>query len=273
MLRSLAHSLLDPSPLRTVTKAFIRSFNVGSYAERVRIGAVERPGYAYCTYYAADLAKRLGKKRISVLELGVAGGNGLLQLERRALATEEALSIKVDVFGFDTGEGLPPPTDCRDLPYIWQPGFFKMEPNALRKRLSKAELVLGDVGHTLRDFLQAQDQASVGAVMIDVDYYSSTTSALTAIRDCADKMLPRSFLYFDDVVGDVHSLYNEFTGELGAINDFNAKNGDMKIAAAAHLAHMAALEPWMSQVYVLHAFRHPLYNRFVGHELPQLPLK
>jgi len=273
VLRNLVNSVLSPSPLRSCAKAIIRSLRLGSLEERARIGALVRPGYGYCTYFAADLAKRLGRKRITVVELGVAGGRGLLQLEQHAIEVEKALSIKIDVVGFDTGEGLPRPVDYRDLPYIWQPGFFKIEADVLRKRLSRAELVFGDIAQTLPTFLSAQDDCSVGAIMVDVDYYSSTMATFTAIERNVEKLLPRSFFYFDDVVGDHQHLYSEFTGELGAINDFNKTHEDLKFSAPPHLFHKAAFEPWASQIYVLHAFEHPLYGEFAGHTQPQLPLR
>jgi hypothetical protein len=51
----------------------------------------------------AHLAKALGIKRVSVIEFGVAGGNGLVALDRIAEKVEQALGIDIDVYGFDTG--------------------------------------------------------------------------------------------------------------------------------------------------------------------------
>jgi hypothetical protein len=58
-----------------------RRFPLGQLKTRVRYGIFDRPHYAYGVYSAADLAKRLGLSAISVIEMGVAGGKGLLALE------------------------------------------------------------------------------------------------------------------------------------------------------------------------------------------------
>ncbi|MHC4129678.1 MAG: hypothetical protein ACYSUA_16250, partial [Planctomycetota bacterium] len=41
--------------------------------------------------------------RISALEFGVAGGNGLLALERAAMRLAEIFGVEIDVYGFDSG--------------------------------------------------------------------------------------------------------------------------------------------------------------------------
>jgi hypothetical protein len=81
------------------------------------------------------LAKRLGHSKISVIEFGVAGGNGLVNLEMHVSEIEKLLNVEIDIFGFDTGGGLPPPKDYRDLPYYWKPGYFAMDEEKLRKKL------------------------------------------------------------------------------------------------------------------------------------------
>jgi hypothetical protein len=59
-------------------------FPHGQLSIRVRYGIFDRPHYAYGVYSAAVLAKQLGLDAISAVELGVAGGRGLLALERIA---------------------------------------------------------------------------------------------------------------------------------------------------------------------------------------------
>lgn len=98
-------TILDPYPLRTITKKIIQKFEIGSYKQRLKIEALERSHYAHCIYNAAVLAKKLGYRRMSVLEYGVAAGNGLLNIEYHAQETSKLLSIDIDIYGFDTGEG------------------------------------------------------------------------------------------------------------------------------------------------------------------------
>ena len=93
--------------------------------------------------------KSLGIKRISTMEFGVAGGNGLLSLEHVALGVERHLGVEIEVYGFDTGVGLPKLNDYRDLPNLYRKGAFAMDFDGLRKRLKKAQLILGLVENTL----------------------------------------------------------------------------------------------------------------------------
>ena len=97
-------------------------------------------------------ARALGYSAISVIELGVAGGNGLVTLEETAAAVEECTHVQVQTFGFDAGSGMPAPADYRDLPYVWQPGFFHMDEAALRARLTRSQPFIGDVRETIPEF-------------------------------------------------------------------------------------------------------------------------
>ena len=120
MHKLFSRIMLHPYPFRGLAMNFIRRLHIGSYEDRVMIGAVDRPYYAYCLYQGAVLAKKLGYPRISVLEFGVANGAGLLNLEYHAQRTSKAVGIDISIYGFDTAEGLPDPVDYRDLPYHWK---------------------------------------------------------------------------------------------------------------------------------------------------------
>ena len=61
------------------------------------------------------LMATLGYDRISVIEFGVAGGNGLVALESCARQAAELSGVAIDTYGFDTGTGLPKPTDVQLL--------------------------------------------------------------------------------------------------------------------------------------------------------------
>ena len=52
-----------------------------------------------------------------------------------------ALNLRIDVFGFDSGIGMPEANDCRDLPHIWAKGFYKIDVDRLAARLEIARLV------------------------------------------------------------------------------------------------------------------------------------
>jgi hypothetical protein len=258
--------------LRSVALKVIRRLNVGDYEYRLRHGLVSRPPYGYCVFHGAALAKRLGYPRVSVLEFGVAGGRGLIDLEYHAREVSRELGIEIDVYGFDTGHGLPAPLDYRDLPYHWKEGFFDSDLAKLRSKLNGAKLIIGDIRETSSSFFSDNDPAPVAAVMHDFDFYSSTAAAL-AMFDAPEKyFLPRVFCFFDDVIGSETELYNDFTGERLAINEFNQRHETKKVAAPYHFLTRTVRETWHSQIFIYHDFSHSRYNDFVGSGNQQLPL-
>ena len=66
----------------------------------------------------------------------------------------------------------------------------------------------------------------IAAIMNDLDYYSSTKNSFKLLNYNIEFFLPRVYCYFDDTVGSELEMYNEFTGQLAAIQDFNLSNKD-----------------------------------------------
>lgn len=262
--------LLQPAPLRSAIIRLIRWARLGGYKFRLKIGAVERPHYGYIVYHAARLAVKLHHDRISVLEFGVAGGRGLLTLEYHARQIEALLPIKIDIYGFDTGEGLPKPVDYRDLPYHWQEGFFRMDVQALQSKLGRAKLVLGNISKTAEQFFRDYDPAPIGAIIHDFDFYSSTAVALKMFDENEKYFLPRIYCYFDDTIGNETPLYNDYTGQRLAINEFNQTHESKKLAIPYHLLGSKKVESWYHQIFIYHDFRHRQYNDFISEENQQL---
>jgi hypothetical protein len=272
MISFLKGLINDPYPLRSIALRFIRKFNMGSYPYRLQNGIVERPHYGYCLFNGALFAKKLGLDRISVLEFGVAGGRGLLNLEYHAREISRELKIEIDIYGFDTGRGLPAPLDYRDLPYHWKEGFFDMNVEELQARLTKAKLVLGEIDKTARDFFARYKPAPIAAIMHDFDFYSSTAAALKMFEAPEEYFLPRVFCYFDDIIGSETELYNDYTGERLAINEFNRVHDTKKLAVAYHFLAHQIRQTWHNQIFIYHDFGHSRYNDFISGERQQLPL-
>jgi hypothetical protein len=272
MMRDRLLTRLTQIPgMRTLWK----SLPVGSLAIRVRYGIFDRPHYAYGVYSAADLAKRLGLDAIQVIEFGVAGGRGLIALEKIAAAVEMNLEIEVKVTGFDSGDGMPAPADYRDLPHVWDKGFYAMDVQKLAGRLRPTtELVLGDVKRTLSSW---KPKARIGFVAFDLDYYSSTRNAFELFDRDSETFLPRVYCYFDDIIWPEHALHNEWVGELCAIREFNEEHTTKKLCLIHMLSYIRAHQsPWNQQMYVLHDFTHPLYIKNItasGPRYNQLPLQ
>jgi hypothetical protein len=207
------------------------------------------------------LGKVLGMDRVSVLEFGVAGGGGLLALEHIAGNVEKMLKIGVDVYGFDTGTGLPKPQDYRDCPNIWLgEGQFPMDQKELQKRLQKASLKLGAIAETVPEFINSS-AAPVAFVSVDVDLYSSTRDALKLFEAEHSRLLSRVLCYFDDIFG---LTYSDLNGERLANSEFNSSHAMRKLSPLYGLKHFVPSKyftsAWPELFYFLHIHDHPLYS-------------
>jgi hypothetical protein len=222
--------------------------------------------YAYGVLVATQLAARLGVPAITVAELGVAGGNGLLEIERLAAIIGKDHRVAVHTVGFDLGTGMPAPVDYRDVPYAWHDGFFRMDEVALRARLGEARLLIGDVAATGRFYLE-ESPPPLGFVSFDLDYYSATAAALSALfeSDDHDRYLPRVVCYFDDTIGPHSEMHSEHTGELLAIREYNDRHTSRKLARINGLRYkLLPIEgAWVEGIFVLHLFDHPRYGEYV----------
>jgi hypothetical protein len=144
-----------------------------------------------------------------------------------------------------------------------------MNEKKLRAKLKKANLIIGDIEKTSRDFFLKYNPAPIGAVIHDFDFYSSTKVALSMLKEDENFFLPRVYCYFDDVIGTETELYNDFTGERLAINEFNNENENIKISESYHFAGRAN-EIWHYQIWTCHFFKHKEYSNFIGESDQQL---
>jgi hypothetical protein len=219
------------------------------------------PMYTWGAIQGAALAKVLGLPRVSVIEFGVAGGSGLLALETISEAVEQRTNVGIDVFGFDSGVGLPKPEDYRDQPNMWFEGQLPMDKAKLEPKLQRAKLCLGPVKEAIPAFI-AGKPAPVAFVAFDLDLYSSTRDALSIFKSNHAYLLPRVISYFDDIFGHT---YNEYCGERAAINEFNNFNTTGKICSIHGLRYFipyfARGELWPDAMYFFHFFEHPSYNK------------
>ncbi len=248
-----------------MARKLLMKWPLGSYAARLDACAVERPAYGFCLYHAAVSAKALGFKSMTAIEMGVAGGNGILNMCSHTEQIEREVGIKIHIVGFDSGEGLPPTTDVRDVQYYWPPGAFPMDLPALERRLAgRAELIFGDVADTVVKW-EPKPESPIGAILFDLDLYSSTTSALKLL--VKKDVLPRVWCYFDDIIGYPVNAFADGTGEREAIRQFNMAPeretmGD--IVSRAHVFKSKLPEPWHPQIYLYHRLKHPMYNQRIS---------
>ncbi len=227
-------------------------------------GREQRPYYSWGMAHAAYLAQNLSIPRITAIELGVAGGNGLVAMENAAEYLGRALDVTIDVVGFDSGAGLPQPQDMRDLPNLWSQGDFAMDEVALRARLQRARLILGLVEDTLPQFL-ASDFAPIGFISFDLDLYSATVAALPLLETAHDRILPRVQCYFDDILG---FTFADFNGERLAIHEFNEAHPRRKISPIYGARHYVPARfgnaNWTEKLFLAHILDHPRYTDYDG---------
>ncbi len=255
--------LLGSEPLRRKVFRYLdRRFDLLPYPERLELGWCDRPNYGWPMFRQALVAKALGLKSYTAIEFGVAGGNGLVALEKHAEAIYESTGIAIHIVGFDTGEGLPLVQDARDHPYLWEHGEFKMDEPRLRAHLRTSQLVIGRVEDTLSEFVE-DIQSPVGFIAFDLDLYTATLSAFKIFEIEHAKLMPRVMCYFDDILGPPENAYTAFAGELLAINEFNQVHTDMKIDRGVGVLR-AEWAHWQDQIYTAHLFSHPLYANRVN---------
>jgi hypothetical protein len=270
--RLIARALRVPG-----TRSLWKRFPLGQVETRVRFDVWDRPHYAYGVWSAAQLAKSLKLPGISVFELGVAGGRGLLALEAIAKRIASDLDLHIDVYGFDIGSGMPEPLDYRDVPYVWRKGFYKMDVSRIQQqRLTSAKIIIGDVAATLPSWTGQAGVLPLGFVAFDMDFYSSTATSFCLFDGPFSSRLPRVLCYFDDIRWPEYAYHNEFVGELLAIREFNERNEKQKLCPIHLLRNVRMIPaPWNGQMYVLHDFLHPGYCALVTPEndmYAQLPI-
>jgi hypothetical protein len=248
--------LTEPLHLNIIS-LFVAAF--GSYRAKVAFDLIVRQQYAFPILFAADEAKRHGYKKVTIVELGVASGAGLLTMCRIAEATTKATGIEFRIVGFDGGKGMPPAIDYRDHPEMFQEGDYPMADFAGLKRVlpANAELIIGDVAETAPAFAKTLTaDAPLGFVAVDVDYYSAAKASLPILDGAASSYLPVVPIYLDDIA---EFGANPWTGEELAVNEFNAEHDLRKIAPFNFLRERRIFKnpQWIGQMFSAHIHDHP----------------
>jgi hypothetical protein len=233
---------------------------LGGFRQKVELDLIVRRPYAFGLLRAADLAVRWAPGiRVYAIEFGVAAGAGLMNMAGIATRVAKTTGVEIEVVGFDTGVGLPPPEDYRDHPEYWGAGDY---PPIDRDRLSQSlpdhcRLIYGDVAETIGPFMDGMDGV-IGFVSIDVDYYSSAKSCLKLFASVdPTRYLPLVPVYFDDVLREFN---NSACGERLAIREFNELGDSRLIEPYTGLREERIFKNarYISKMYALHVLDHPL---------------
>lgn len=261
--RLLYERLSEPLHLNLMA---IFVFLFGTYRQRIEFDLVLRQNHAYALLDVADQAKSLGYERLSIFEFGVAAGAGLVNLQEIARRITRLTGVEFDIYGFDTGAGMPPPKSYKDHPEYYQAGDFPTDVARLSALLDgNTKLILGAIADTTSDFLQKDfSRSPIAFISIDVDYYSSAVDALVVLKHRADNLLPRVVLYLDDLE---YLGHNSWCGEQAAVNEFTQQNPLRPIEKHAFLRGHRIFKNarWIDHIYQCHVLDHPVRNDLNTH--------
>jgi hypothetical protein len=215
--------------------------------------------------YGVKEAIICGYDRLAAVEFGVFYGAGLLDMCKSAAFFRDEFGMDIQVYGFDGGVGLPRLIgDYRDQPEMFMAGNFKMpDQEALRAELPAfCELVIGDVGETVKGFEPRLNDRVLAFASYDLDLYSSTVRALPFLTFQPERYLPAVPMFFDDN----HKTLTQcpWAGEELAIHEFNDAHALRKIERKDR-------SMWfMVNMFVLHVLDHPI--RQTGPVRPGFPI-
>lgn len=216
---------------------------------------------------AVNLATNLGHKNMSIIEFGVAGGIGLLEIERYCRMIEQSKDLRIEVYGFDLKSGLPPSQDYRDEPYKWIEGSFSMDKSLLMSELERSKVIIGDVKDTVPKFISDYSPAPIGFIVFDLDLYWPTKTALSIFDEEEKWFLPRVECFFDD-------LFFEHAGEYLAIKEFNNEHDNKKIGQNNRTLVHNFNDIMKYRMFEYHNFLHSDYAKtpVSKNKSPQLPI-
>jgi hypothetical protein len=228
----------------------------------IRERRLRRPHYVWGAVQGLNLARMLGMKRVSFVEFGVAGGNGLTALESIAETLGPIFDVDVEIHGFDAVVGMPKATDHRDVPNLFREGFYPMDKEKLELKLKQSKLHLGMIEETLPQFLSTRP-APVAFLAFDFCFYTATSGALRVFDADPCLLMPRVHCFFRNTLGPTEG---DFNGERLAITEFNANHEMKKISQVYGLQHYLGQKVgrWVDQYYLTHIFDHPLYGNYDG---------
>jgi hypothetical protein len=249
---SIAVRLAKEPPFRVIAKGLVAALPL-SVRIKAEWDAAARPQYLTGLLRAADEALAENVSSIAAIEFGVAGGQGLLALQKYAAGVEREMEVQIAVYGFDTGRGLPQFCgDYRDHPDQWKHGDYPMDEKSLRDHLDlRTTLLIGNIAETLDTFSRIASNNRIGFIAVDVDLYSSTREALKILADPKIQKLRQVPIYFDDI--DLH-FNHSFAGELLAIREFNSNNAMVKIDKWRGIANERPFpeHSWLKKMYMAH---------------------
>tara|TARA_Y100001970_G_C14218835_1_gene851326 strand:- start:1042 stop:1875 length:834 start_codon:yes stop_codon:yes gene_type:complete len=228
-----------------------------------------RPHYETILLESVLEAKKIGYTKVSIIELGVAGGNGIIALENYKKKIQKITNVEINICGFDFGEGLPDSDNKYDLPFFWISGLYKADNQKLNEKI-KSKIYYGDIKDTFKEFIKTNPPI-ISTIFSDLDYYTSTKNFLNQLPEFKDFLTPRVYCYFDDIFNSNHYI-NEHNGELLAIKEFNNENEDIKIGKSVGHSSDFKFPLGGENLFMLHNFNHIDYFKNINFSKTSLSL-
>ena len=137
-------------------KYSLYKFNISerNFFKLILNGSLPRPHYALGLFLSASLASQLNYKKISIIEFGCWECEGLIDLEHYTNDIEKIFDIKIEIYGFEGGEGLPAPKNYKDRVYQFTEGEMKISNRSFVKNLKRSQVIYGDFKKTVPEFLK-----------------------------------------------------------------------------------------------------------------------
>tara|TARA_Y100000294_G_scaffold160935_1_gene164955 strand:- start:507 stop:1331 length:825 start_codon:yes stop_codon:yes gene_type:complete len=239
---------------------FMKSPNKRDFINLIKQGVLPRPHYALGALFAAHQATFFGYKKFTLIEFGCWNNEGLIDLDHWCSIIKKLYNIDYQIYGFDSGKGLPESNHNKDVKYKWSSNDFAVNKFYSIKKLNNVKLIVGNVKNTINDFIKKNfSQEPIGFISFDMDYFTSTSQSFKIFKSQQKNFIPRPILYFDDFI-----LTSEFEGEYLAINNFNSKNKNNKISSIGELAEQMSIywNKWIflaKRLKIFTNFKHKLY--------------
>lgn len=261
ILYHISESLLSKYPLRIyLIQNFLKKTAFGSYKFRLEVDAFKYPAYAYGMYCSALQAKGLGLKKIAVIEFGVAAGHGILEMEAYADEIFTEIGVEIEIYGFDSGFGLPISSNYKDQLYFWSEGDFKQNRELLSAKLKKSKIIYGDINQTIVAYLEEFKPAPIGFISFDLDYYTSTKAAFQLLDGNNKYFLPRVECYLDDINSSELLCASSETGVRRAVLEYNDGRLNKILKKEGVQAFRRYPSSWNEGLFICHRFDHAKYS-------------
>ena len=172
--------------------------------------------------YYNDIYKNILGKPGVIMEFGVEYGS-TLSLLSKLRSIYEPYNYSRKIVGFDTFSGFNSKLTKYEKKLGWKKGDYKTDKNyekyleefliqdelmAPLSHIKKFELVKGDAGKTINNYLKNNNQTIIALAILDMDVYNPTKKVLQKIKD---RLFKGSVLVFDQL------NHPDFPGETKAV--------------------------------------------------------